>query len=163
MTINWCQTTVLRTIQWFSHNWRLFFHWPVHVRRSSKLDFLLDNSYYVTCHEICPRVKAVLTVANNLVLNSGDFIFRHAIFKTVFTLLLELGNCEILIAIVHSARGLNTDIFPALLLHIECVQFSGDYHLIFTGSKIDTVDQSHPPLLLQRSHVWKFRHCTWPQ
>ena len=57
------------------------------------------------CRVICPRVRADLHMANDLVPNSGDVIVRCHI-QSVFTLFLVLGACDILIAIVHSARGL---------------------------------------------------------
>ena len=42
-------------------------------------------------------------------------------------------TCEILIAIVHLARGLTLISSPALILHRKWLPFPGDCQLIFTG------------------------------
>ena len=110
-----------------------------------------STSYWImvtTWRVICPRVRADLHMANDLVPNSGDILFRCHI-QSVFTLLLVPGTCEILIAIVHSARGLTLIFSPALILHRKCFPFSGDCHLIFTGlvnnySRLDTSSSFSP-------------------
>ena len=67
----------------------------------------------MTSSVTCPRVRADLHMANDLVPNSGDVILKiRCHIQSVDKLILVLGTCEILIAIVHSARGLNIAIFP---------------------------------------------------
>ena len=97
---------------------------------------------------ICPRVRADLHRANDLVPNSGDVIFRFHI-QSVFIILLMPEIYEILIAIVHSARGLTLIFSPALILHGKFFLFSGYRQLIFTGlensfCRSDTSSNSSP-------------------
>ena len=107
---------------------------------------------------ICPRARADLHMANDLVPNSGDILFICHV-QNVFALLLVPGFCEILIAIVHSARGLTVIFSPALILHRKCFQLSGDCNLIFApDSKIVSVDQKDLFLLHRNSNVWTCRH-----